>query len=152
MILRGSMGLGDAIYLYPVVKYYSERGEDVTIVTRYPEIFAGLNCKTVLESDFIDCQNSSRTIIEGTNIFEDTLIMAKVEEKLPLKIEYPGEKRIFPTSKKVCVIRTPSAPAKGEANSTVMIPDVLVFQKIGTIVNVIPSHSRTLRFTTTKLK
>lgn len=129
MILKGSMGLGDAVYLYPVVKYYADRGEDVTIITRYHEIYAGLNCKTVLPDDFIDCACSARTTIKDTNIFEDTLIMSQIEDKLSLKIEL-GVKRTYATSKKVCVIRTPTAPVKGEEESKVMIPDISVFQKI----------------------
>jgi len=130
MILRGSMGLGDAVYLNPVVKYYTERGEDVTIITRYPEIFFGLNCKIILDENFIDCQNSARTTTTGTNIYEDTLIMAGIDKTLPLNFEYVGTKRIFPTSKKVCVIRQPTAPAKGELESVVMIPDSRVYQTI----------------------
>jgi hypothetical protein len=136
MIIRGSMGLGDAIYLYPVVKYFIDYGHDVTIVTRYPEIFEKLNCKTLPEKaeigkDFLDCSCSFRTTIPGTNIFEDTLIMAGIKEKLPLKIEYDTTKKPkYPTSKKVCVVRTPTAPVKGEEETRVMIPNMSVFQTI----------------------
>jgi|WetSurMetagenome_2_1015567.scaffolds.fasta_scaffold01426_30 hypothetical protein len=131
MILRGSMGLGDAIYLYPVIKYFVDRGEDVTILTRYPEIFAPLKCKAVLEKDFLDCSCSARTILPETNIFEDTLIMAGIKEKLPLKFEYQKSVDFkIHTSKKICVVRVPTTPAKGEEDAKIMTPDKSVFQNI----------------------
>ena len=130
MILRGSLGLGDAIYLWPVVKYYSEQGHDVSIITRYPELYSNLNCKTIAPDDFIDCQCSARTKEESTNIYEDTLIMSGVDADIPLTLKYAGEPHKFNTSKKVCVIRNLTTPVKGDESARVMTPNAMIFQNI----------------------
>jgi hypothetical protein len=131
MILRGSLGLGDAIYLYPVVKYYIDQGQDVTIITRYPEIYATLNCKTVRADEFIDCSCSARTLISETNIFQDTLIMSGIKEEIPLNFDF--KRKLIPeikTDKPICVVRLPTAPTGGEDDAKVLIPDIAVFQNI----------------------
>ena len=132
MILKGSMGLGDAIYLYPMVKYYSEMYPgSVTIITRYPEIYANLNCQTAKPDEYIDCSCSARTKEESTNIYEDTLIMSKIINKLPFKFEYDKTNQIKINSfKKICVVRNITTPANGEEDAKVMIPKISVFQNI----------------------
>lgn len=42
--IRGGRGLGDSIYLRPFVDHFLRRGEQVTVLSEYPEIFAGLQC------------------------------------------------------------------------------------------------------------
>ncbi len=119
MILRPSLGLGDAVYMFPVVKYYMARGEDVHIVTRYPSIFKFLNCKTIdpetfdATQPFIDCNCSARTKQRKTNIYEDTLLLSGINGHLPLTFEYSGKPYSFNTSKKVCVIRNLTVPTGG---------------------------------------
>lgn len=135
MIIYGSFGLGDAIYLYNVVKYYVDRGEDVTIITRYPEVYAPLRCKTVKPDQFINCQCSARTKEPDTNIYEDTLIMAGINDRLPLEFDYAfpyqkDRKPLTDSGRPTCVVRNLTAPAKGEEDAKVMIPDVSIFQKI----------------------
>jgi hypothetical protein len=131
MIIRGSQGLGDAIYLWPVVKYYSERGKDVTIITRYPEVYSNLKCTAIQESEFVDCQCSARTKELDTNIYEDTLLLSGITEKIPFEFEF---KKVFipviNTSKRICVVRLPSAPVKGGEETAIMIPKPEVYQNI----------------------
>jgi hypothetical protein len=152
MLIHGSLGLGDAIYLYPVVKYFINCGTDnVSIVTRYPQIYAGLKCKTIslaeidaIDSPYLDCHASARTCFPGTNIYEDTLIMAGITERPfpPLAFEYAGKPYLFNASKKVCVIRNPTTPTGGEEDAKVLIPKIGVFQ------NIINSFSNSVFFVT----
>jgi len=131
MILYGSLGLGDAIYLYPIVKHCSEVGEKVTIITRYPEVYDGLKCETVDPGEFISCRISARTTILESNIFQDALTMSGIKENIPLKLEYKNKNVIkFKTDKKVCVIRNITVPAAGEDDAKVMVPDISVYQRI----------------------
>jgi len=43
--MRGGSGLGDALYLRPLVEYCLRRGDSVTVMTAYREVFDGLNVK-----------------------------------------------------------------------------------------------------------
>ena len=47
MIIRSSSGFGDAIYLYPIVKYYINKGEKVIVKTNFPEVYKSLNCNCI---------------------------------------------------------------------------------------------------------
>ena len=46
--LRGGSGLGDALYLRPIVELLDREGRPVTVCSSYPEVFTGTNAKTEL--------------------------------------------------------------------------------------------------------
>jgi hypothetical protein len=130
LILHGSLGLGDAVYMWPVVKYYSAIRDDVVVVTRYPELYATLKCQTVHPEEIQDCHCSARTLREETNIYEDTLIMSGIESRPPLEINFEWTTRKYKTSKPVCVVRTPSFPVKGDESARCMVPNPDIYQRI----------------------
>ena len=39
--IRGGSGLGDAIYLRPIVEHFVAAGETVQVLSNYPEVFVG---------------------------------------------------------------------------------------------------------------
>lgn len=41
--MRGGSGLGDSIYLRPIVEHLLQRGDEVTVCTNYPGVFEGLS-------------------------------------------------------------------------------------------------------------
>ena len=74
--IRGESGLGDSIYLYPIVKSYLDNvTEPIAVYSNYPEVFLGLKCvvlpfskktddETQIFSYLPDKTNSETTIIE----------------------------------------------------------------------------------------
>jgi hypothetical protein len=132
IILRPSQGLGDAVYMRPVVRHYLDLGNEVVVVTRHPGAYSDLNCKTVAEEDFMDCQASSRTMTKGTNIYQDTLIASGIDHKQApqMDLRCVGVPRDFGPGNPVCVVRNPSVPVKGDDSARCMVPDIAVFQRI----------------------
>lgn len=130
LILHGSLGLGDAIYMWPLVKHYTSIRNDVVVVTRYPELFCTLDCQTVAPENVLDCRCSARTKELDTNVFEDTFITAGLSIRPPLEIKRFWDVRKYKTIKPVCIIRTPSFPVQGDATSRCMVPHFHVYQKI----------------------
>lgn len=87
MKIKGCSGLGDAIYLNPVVNYFLSNSDkinpvfkNIQVVSKYPELFAGLNCEVIPEARDIDilCSYVPRKKIIGTNQFQDTCIQAQI--------------------------------------------------------------------------
>jgi len=135
--LRGAGGLGDAVYMYPVLKYYLEHGQSVEILTKYPDVYKPLKKLGLIVTDRYakqpdrECRYAPRYAIQKTTTFEDTVMLAGIEEKLTLKIEFesPGSFD-FKTKNKICVIRNPSLPMNGKGIGELLIPDCTIFQKI----------------------
>lgn len=44
--LRGGSGLGDALYLRPIVEHLDRQGKPVTVCSDYPDVFTGTNATT----------------------------------------------------------------------------------------------------------
>jgi hypothetical protein len=85
--VRGASGLGDAVYLYPIVKHFS-KAEDLIIYNNFPQLFKGLGevkPYTRNVTPHIDCGYPKRSKLPGT-IFESMLACAKI--KTELKIDY----------------------------------------------------------------
>ena len=67
MKICGASGLGDALFAYPIVKYFSENHETVHYMTNYPEIFAPLtNVKTYrhLKLNYVTLENNEKRPIQ----------------------------------------------------------------------------------------
>jgi len=135
--LRGAGGLGDAVYMYPVLKYYLEHGQRVEILTKYPEIYQPLIKSGLVITDRYakqadrECRYAPRYPIQTTTTYQDTLILAGIEKYLPLEMEFQCPHVFdFPTKKKVCVIRVPVLPMKQRGDEACLIPPGKLFQKI----------------------
>ena len=88
--VRGGSGLGDSIYLRPVVEYYSVL-DDVTVCTGFPDIFIGLNCKVEpFNRENIDvlAHYTGRKYAAETNQWQDICISAKVPINLPMSFKW----------------------------------------------------------------
>jgi len=48
--IKTMLGLGDAVYTFPIVQYYVESGFNVSVITRYPIVFNSLKCTAVQTS------------------------------------------------------------------------------------------------------
>lgn len=106
------MGLGDAIYSYPIVKYYKNNNPDkkIIVLTKYKEVFEILNNINFSEdrSNFdIDCTYLDRKQIQETNQFEDILINSNSPKNLNFEIDIKIKKINLKTSKKILLLRNP---------------------------------------------
>lgn len=137
MRIRGARGLGDAVYVYPIAKHFIDKGVKVEVMTRYPEIYNTLDCECIDRyigpKPDIDCRYGPRYPNQETNMWEDTLIQAGLQnENIELKIAYDwSEVFKFPTQKKICLIKTPCyAQGKDNGMTACLLPKLEVFQKI----------------------
>jgi hypothetical protein len=137
LTLRGAGGLGDAVYMYPVLKYYLEQGKQVEILTKYPEVYTELKKKGLIITDRYakqpdrECRYASRYPIQETTTYQDTLILAGIDKYLPLEMEHKFQKPFkFNTTKKICVIRTLILPMKQRGDESCLIPNGTHFQAI----------------------
>lgn len=89
--VRGGSGLGDSIYLRPIVDYLVENGERVTVLSFFPDVFIGSGAtvepfnKTqidVLAHYSLDRKNQT------TNQWQDVLKCAGVAADIPLRFTW----------------------------------------------------------------
>lgn len=137
LTLRGAGGFGDAIYIYPVLKWFIEQGEKIEILTKYPDVYASLRKIGLVISDRYakepdrECRYAPRYHIQDTTTYVDTLYLTGVPIDLPFEIDIKCDKEFnFKTKKKICVIRNPTMPMKGKCGGNILIPDCTIFQKI----------------------
>lgn len=148
--IRSASGLGDAVYAYPVCKYYKEKGENVILETQFPEIFEPLGIATTTER-LLDYElNCSYVPFKGdrnTNQFQDTLRAAKIDAEIPFKIElkkrHPDFRFVEPIwaamgkaipevkvgTKKICIVAD-LYMASGIRHRETLIPNQLVYEAI----------------------
>jgi len=125
--LKGASGLGDTIYAWPIVKWYAQKYDTVHYMTDYPELYETLKnviCYKHLKTNdlgggpvdvrFTYC---ARKYTPGTSQFEDSVLSAKIHEKLKLKIDWTIKNtdlvnNIISRSdeKKICVLAYPYEP------------------------------------------
>lgn len=143
MKIRGAKGLGDACYVYPIAKYFAECRDKVEIMTRFPVVYEKLidDYKNVSCIDRyagkadVECRYGDRYPMQDTNMWEDTLINAKLinqKDKIPFKLEYKwNEKFNFETDKKVCLVKTPAYPhSRTDGMTACLLPKMEVWQSI----------------------
>jgi hypothetical protein len=137
LTLRGAGGLGDALYMYPVLKYYLEQGKQVEILTKYPDVYTCLKKQGLIVTDRYakqpdrECRYAPRYPIQETTTYQDTLILSGIDEYLPFEFEFEKQKPFkFNTDKKICVIRTLTLPMKQRGDEACLIPNGSHFQAI----------------------
>lgn len=84
--IRGGNGIGDAIYVYGVVKHYLAKGHEIEVCTRWPEIFSQLPVEcTKFRRDRITnlAHYTTRKGIAGTSQYRDVCINAGIKEDIP---------------------------------------------------------------------
>ena len=91
MIIRGASGFGDAFYVYPIARHFKNHGEDVKVMTHFPEVFDDIDCipfdrKPVVD---IDCTYTRRKEIPHTTVWDDILIEAGMTLNF-LSFGHPG--------------------------------------------------------------
>lgn len=122
--IRGGSGLGDAIYLRPIVEYFLNQGERVTVCCGYPEVFSGLDARVEpfdrLNIDVLAHYTAGKRR-PGTNQWQDICSSAGVS--VPLRFDWtvknPGliqDLRARAAGRPLVIVhggRTPMARADG---------------------------------------
>lgn len=93
--LRGGSGLGDSLYVRPIAEHLVRQGNQVTVMSDYPEVFAGVRVSVEpfkREGCNVVAHYSQRKACAETNQWQDICISAGVGE-IPLKIEWQIQNR-----------------------------------------------------------
>jgi ADP-heptose:LPS heptosyltransferase len=140
MTIRGLSGLGDALLLYPIIKYFLKTNP-VTVFTNYPFVFEAIHTQPDMEAltfnPFhrtapvdIDCSYLPRKEIYETTNYQDMCLAAGIEDQ-PFVYEYPKIEVVKP--EKYVLFVDPYYPLSsgGCKNPAVIdaIPDFSMFQK-----------------------
>ena len=87
--IRGGSGLGDAIYLRPIVEHFLRAGERVQVCSNYPDVFCGLDIQVeTFNRNNIDvlAHYTAGKLTAGMNQWQDICASAKVS--VPLSFEW----------------------------------------------------------------
>jgi len=138
------MGLGDSIYNYMVCKYYKSKGHDVTIETKFPDIFSNLGIKTTSNRIFnpdIGCSYIMRKKYRNSNQYQDVLYFAKVEGNCPLKMDRKWEPDgvytsdfLGETKAPICLV-SDLYRSSGVRNRSTLVPDTDTYNKLISALN-----------------
>lgn len=93
--LRGGRGLGDGLYQRPIVEHLIGRGDALTVLTDYPDIFAGTGAATLpFSKDRVDvlAHYSARKGRVGTTQWQDVCDTAQVG-RLPFQTQWTVRNR-----------------------------------------------------------
>ncbi len=115
--IRGESGLGDSIYLYPIVKSYLDNvKEPIAVYSNYPEVFEDLKCLVLPFSKNIDDEAKIFSYLPNKSNSETT-ILEDITSSCPYQINFYKEHKIKnhnfiknilknkPNNKKICIVR-----------------------------------------------
>ena len=89
--IRGGSGLGDSIYLRPIVEYLAV-SNPITVLSFFPDVFLG--CKNVSVEPFqksnvdVIAHYSTRRHIQTSTQYNDMVVTARIKEPVPLRFEW----------------------------------------------------------------
>lgn len=116
--IRGASGLGDAVYMYPIVRHYANLGEQLEVCTRWPDVFRNLPVKI---ADFsrqninILAHYARRKGNRDTNQFQDCCIVAGIKEEIPFTLDWKPKNsgliaKTKESGKPALLVQMPRAP------------------------------------------
>ena len=144
MNIRGCMGLGDSLYSRRVCEYYIKEGHQITMETRYPDIFSDLDMKTSSNRQFnsdVNCSYITRKKYKNTSQYEDVLYFAKITEPWPLIMTREWEADggfaadlLSQIDSRICLVAD-LYKSSGVRNRMTLVPDVDGYNKIISALN-----------------
>lgn len=132
--IRAGMGLGDALYLQGVVRWFVEHGQHMEVCCKWPDIFrqyADWVRVVPFRRDRIDvlAHYSLRKFIATTNQWQDCCLQAGIREPWELKLDWMPQTSLPLTKPYVCLAlpRTPMDRLDGIGES--LLPDYRAIQR-----------------------
>lgn len=89
--IRGASGLGDSVYLRPIVEHFARAGRKPVALSNYPEIFAGADCTVEpFRRERVDvvAHYVMGKANPATTQFEDMVRAAGIAEPVPLSFDW----------------------------------------------------------------
>lgn len=91
LVIRGGMGIGDALYVQSVARHLVEKGQKVQVCSAWPEVFSQIPVQvtpfTRLNVDRV-AHYTMRKGKPGTSQFEDCCIQAGIREPVDLRLDW----------------------------------------------------------------
>lgn len=90
--VRGASGLGDSVYLRPIIEHFVRAGRDPVALSNYPEVFDGAGCRVEpFRRERVDVvahyvMGKGR---QGTTQFDDMVLAAGITERVPFGFAWP---------------------------------------------------------------
>lgn len=133
--MKSQSGLGDAVYVYPIVKHFSPKFDHIYLMNNYPEIFESIknvSCHRHLKLNYIAipegdnvrkipvnirCTAGAGKYKQGTSQFEDILAFSGIGQKLDFKLDWSIHNpelintiKLVAKGRPVCVVAAPYEP------------------------------------------
>lgn len=137
--MRGGRGLGDALYVQGVARYFVHLGCKLEILTDYPDIFRPLNGNVVtvpFKREPVDrlAHYSKRRGVSGTSQFEDCCIEAGLKDCVEFRIDWKPTNdelisRLKRQDKPIVVVQMARAPfGRSDGYGMEFLPDCSAIQ------------------------
>jgi len=139
-IIRAGRGLGDAIYLQSVVRYYIQKNQQLTVATDWPDVFLPVKSNvsfipfTRQHIDII-AHYSARKSFKDTTQFKDCCLQAGITDKVELKIDWiPQNHKLIKSlksKKPLIVVQLPRQPmGRADKYALDLLPEQKVMQSV----------------------
>lgn len=138
--IRAGRGLGDAIYLQSVVRYYVQKNQPLIVVTDWPDVFYSLKDKVSFipfTRQYIDiiAHYSGRKSFKDTTQFKDCCLQAGIFEPVKLKIDWqPINLELInqlKSDKPIIVVQMPRKPMGRNDNFGIdLLPNQKAMQQV----------------------
>ena len=93
--IKGERGLGDSIYLYPIVKaFLDNHNTGIVVHSNYPEVFSDLNCPVVPFLSDIEDQETKLFSYLPYKSNENTSLIEDITSLCPYEISFNKTHRI----------------------------------------------------------
>jgi ADP-heptose:LPS heptosyltransferase len=137
-LMRSGMGLGDALYLQAVARYFVKKGVKVKVANAWPDVFKPLGIEVVpftRQGVDILAHYSLRKPFKDTNQFQDCCIQAGITEKVEFKLDWTIQNHelveSLKTDKKLLLVQMPRNPmGRTDGFGKELLPDCKVIQDI----------------------
>lgn len=142
LAIRGGSGLGDAIYVQSVARYFVERGHKIEVCCDWPDVFRPLGSRITLSpfrrERISNCAHYAyRRERKDTTQFEDCCICAGIREKVDLRLGWQQVRKYLPQILKaksygrpIVLVQLPRAPfGRADGYGLELLPDCNVIQK-----------------------
>lgn len=136
-IIRGGMGLGDALYVQAVARHLVKAGHKLTVATAWPEVFSRIDVATMpfTRSGVDILAHYSKRKHMRTDQFTDCCLQAGLKETAELRIDWKADtdltRRLKAEGLPIVCVQLPRAPmGRTDGFGSELLPDCRVIQRL----------------------